>query len=55
MKGGKIKKDEDRGVELERGRDEGVDGRKGKKRGITPTRCAQPLSASGTTSNGLLA
>lgn len=57
MKGGKIKKDEDRGVELERGRDEGMveDGRKGKKRGITPTRCAQPLSASGTTSNGLLA
>lgn len=55
-KGGKIKKDEDRGIERERDREGWMeDGRKGKKRGITPTRCAQPLSASGTTSNGLLA
>lgn len=38
-----------------RGGGRGDGGRKGKKRGITPTRCAQPLSASGTTSNGLLA
>lgn len=55
-KGGKIKKDEDRGIERERDREGWMeDGRKGKKRGITPIRCAQPLSASGTTSNGLLA